>query len=102
MNERTTVIVGTLGTIILCVFASIIAWFAGGNKLQGAAREIIRKMFNVELNLFVVAVVAGFIPVVGKLLALVIFVINLFVAIMAFQAYNKETEFSVPCYEIIK
>lgn len=102
MNEKTLTIIGTLGTIILGVFASLIAWFAGGKELQGNSKEVIRQMFNFELTIFVAGIVLGLIPVVGQILALVIFVANLVFAIQSFVAANKGAEFKAPGFEFIK
>ena len=50
MDSKTLVLIGTIVTIILGIIASIVAWFAGGQKLQGKEREAIRQMFNFEIS----------------------------------------------------
>lgn len=102
MNEKTLVLVGTLLTIILGVLASIVAWFAGGNKLEGASRDAIRKMFNFELNFLILAILLGWIPVLGQLLILGLWIVNVVFAIKAYNAANTSTEVNVPSFAFIK
>ncbi len=102
MNEKTLSIIGTLGTILFGVFASLVAWFAGGKDLQGNTKEVIRQMFNFELTIFVAGLVLGWIPLVGILVGLVIFVSNIVFAIKSFIAANKGEEFKAPAFAFIK
>ncbi len=102
MNEKTIGVLGTLGTIILGIFAAAIALFAGGNALQGKTREVVKQMFNFELVILVFGIVTGFIPVVGTIIGGVIFIVNLLVAIKAYLALGSEAEFKLPIPEIIK
>lgn len=95
MNEKTAVLIGTLGTIILGVFASLIAWFAGKDALQGRDREIVRQMFNLELTLMIVGIIASFIPFLGILICLVLVIIAIVYAIMAYVASNNDKEFKI-------
>lgn len=102
MDEKTLAALGTLGTIILGVLAAAIAWFAGGQNLQGNTKEVLRQMFNFEICLLIVGIVVGFIPVVNMIGGLVIFVVNIIFALKAFSAANNGTEFKAPALEIIK
>lgn len=102
MDEKTLVLLGTLSTIVLGVIGSIVAWYSGGQELQGNSREIIRKMFNFEICLFCAALIISVVPFIGALVAPAFFVVNLIVALKAYNAVTKGTEFDVPCIEIIK
>lgn len=102
MNEKTLVLLGTLGTIILGVIAAALAWFLGGSALQSPNKEILRQMLNFEISLLIVGLICGFIPFVGVLIGLVLAVFNLFIAIKAFIASNNNEAFKAPSYEFIK
>lgn len=102
MNEKTLTIIGTLGVILFGVIASIVAWFAGGNELQGNSREVIRQMFNFELTILIASLVLGWIPLISILVGLAIVVANIIFAIKSFNAANNNTEFKAPCFEFIK
>lgn len=102
MDQKTLVIIGTILTIIFGVLASLIAWFAGGKALQGSARDAIRQMFNFELTYLILAIVLGWIPLIGQLLILILWIANIVFAIKAFQAANNNTEVKVPCFNMIK
>ena len=102
MNEKTLTIIGTLGTILFGVIASLVAWFAGGKDLQGNSKEIIRQMFNFELTILIASIVLGLIPFVGILVGFVVLVANLVFAIKSYIAATKGAEFKAPGFEFIK
>lgn len=103
MDKKTLVLVGTVLTLVLGVIASLVAWFAGGKALEnGPAREAIRKMFNFELNYLIIAILLGWIPIIGQLLVLGLWIANIVFAIKAFQAGNSEAEVNIPGFEFIK
>ena len=93
---------GTIITIILGVLASLIAWFAGGQNLQGASREAIRQMFNFEIIFLILAITLGWIPILGQILVLVLWIANIVFAIKSYNAANNNTEIKIPCIDIIK
>lgn len=99
MNEKNLMILGTLGGII--AIGSIIAWFIGGNKLQGNNRETLATMFNWEICLFVLGIILNFIPVAGQILSVVAGLINIVIAVKAFTCIDKAA-FKLPIPEIIK
>ena len=101
MDEKVSVLFGTLGTIVLGVFATLIAWYAGNAFLQGNNREIVRQMLNFEISLFIVGLLS-IIPFVGFIVAPVVLIMNLIFAIKGFVAFQKNAEFKAPGYEFIK
>ncbi len=102
MNEKTLGIIGTLGCIVLGIIASLIAWFCGGKELQTPTKEVIRQMFNLELTLTIVGAILFFIPLVGQLICVVLNLVSIIYAIMAFIALNNNKEFKAPSFEFIK
>ncbi|MBR6098482.1 DUF4870 domain-containing protein [bacterium] len=104
MDEKTLVIIGTIVSIFLGLIASLIAWFCGGRDLQpGASREAIRLMFNFEICCFILIIALGWIPILGQLLILALWIANIIFAIKAYNAATKNEEgFKIPCYEFIK
>ena len=102
MNEKNLGIMGTLGCILLGVIACLIAWFCGGNKLQTPTREVIRKMFNIELTLTIIGVIFMFIPALSRIVCPCLNIISVVLAVMAFMAIKNNTEFNVPSIEFIK
>lgn len=97
MNEKTLVILGTLGCILLGVVGSLIAWLAGGSDLTGNSRAIIRQVFNFQLSLLVVGLIIVWIPVIN-LLSFVLSIVGTVYVIKAFIAYNNNTEFKAPSF----
>ncbi len=102
MNEKTLVIIGTILAIIFGVIASLVAWFCGGKELQGAPREAIRQIFNWEITYLILAIVLGWVPVLGQLLVLGMWIANIVFCIMAFNAATKGAELKVPAIDIVK
>lgn len=100
MNEKTLVLLGTLGCILLGVLATLIAWFCGGKDLTGNAKEILKKVFNFQLSLTLVGVVVGLIPIINLIL-LVFSLIGTVYVIKAFIAYNKNSQFDAPSFKFI-
>lgn len=102
MDQKTLVLIGTILTIIFGLLASLIAWFAGGKNLEGPARDAIRQMFNYELTFVIVAIVLGWIPLLGQLLVLILWIVGIVFSIKAFNAANSGTTVKVPCLNLIK
>lgn len=102
MDQKTLVLIGTILTIIFGVLASLVAWFAGGKNLQGAPREAIRQMFNFELTYLILAIVLGWIPLLGQLLVLILWIAGIVFAIKAFKAADSNSELKIPCFDLIK
>ncbi len=102
MNQKTLVLIGTILTIIFGIFASFVAWFGGGKDLEGISRDAIRQMFNFEITFLILAVLLGWIPFIGQILVLVLWVANIVFAIQAFNAVEKNTGLKILCLNIIK
>ena len=102
MDEKTSVMFGTIITIFLGIIASLIAWLCGGEKLQGKGREAIRQMFNFELTFFILAVAIGWIPLLGQLAVFIIWIANIVFAIKAYNSVNSSEELKIPAFNIIK
>ena len=93
---------GTLGAILLGFIAPLVAWL-NKDKLSPEENAIITSLFNFEISLFIVCVVANFIPFVGQLLCLVLGVVNIVYAILAFVAAKDNKPFkALTIYEFIK
>ena len=102
MDSKTLVLIGTIVTIILGVIASIVAWFAGGQKLQGKEREAIRQMFNFEISCLILAILIGWIPLLGQLFVFGIWIANIVYSIKTFNAVNSDSDIAVPGFNLIK
>lgn len=102
MDQKTLVLVGTILTLIFGLLASLVAWFAGGKELEGASKEAIRQMFNFELTYLILALVLGWIPIIGLLVCLGLWIANIVFAIKAFNAGTKDGEVKIPAFNLIK
>lgn len=102
MDSKTLVIIGTIITIFFGVLASLIAWFCGGKELEGANKNAIRQMFNFEITFFIVAILLGWIPLLGQLVVFVLWIMNIIFAIQTFNSANNGVEIKVPAIEFIK
>ena len=102
MNEKTLGYLGTLGTILLGLIASLIAWFGGLKDTQSNTREVVRRLFNFEITIAIIGIVAVLIPGIGKILCAILNLANLYFAIVAFLAVKDNKEFNAPAVEFIK
>ena len=102
MDEKMTGILGTLGVILLGVIASVIAWALGPKDLPAAKKEIVRQMLNFQITILIVSLVLCWIPIVGALVCLVVWVANIYYAIVSFMAYEKGNTIKIPAIELIK
>lgn len=98
MNEKNWILIGTLGAIILGVIATGVAWVMGLSAMQGHTKEVIRRFFNFEITLFILAII----PIIGQLLLPIIIIVNIIYAIKAYNAATTGIEFSAPAFEIVK
>lgn len=94
MNEKTTILLGILGALLLGVIATAIAWVLGKDTLQPSSKEVMRRFLNLEITLLIIGLIPFLTPFV--VIANVIFVI------MAFMAVNNGTEFKKIGFEFIK
>ena len=102
MDKKMLILFGTLLAIVLGIIGSIIAWVAGGQELQGNEREAIRQMFNYEITFLILSVLLGWIPLIGQLLFLGLWVANIVFAIQAYNAASKNTEVNIPSFNFVK
>ena len=94
MNEKTTVLLGILGALLLGVIATAVAWILGKDTLQPHSREVMRRLLNLEITLLLLGLIPLLTPLV--LIANVIFVV------LAFMAVNNGTEFKAQAFNFIK
>ena len=94
MNEKTTVLLGILGALLLGVIATAVAWILGKDTLQPHSREVMRRFLNLEITLLIIGLVPVFTPLV--VIANIIFVV------LAFMAVNNGNEFKAPAFNFIK
>lgn len=94
---------GTLGVILLGVFAPLITWATKKDELQGKEKDIIRKMLNFEITLLIVCVLINFIPLIGLIICMILGVVNIVIAIIGYGALSNDKEFNPPMtYHFIK
>ena len=98
MDEKTSVLVGTIGSIFLGVIAAALAWILGKDTLTGNNKEIVRQMLNFEISLMIVSFVLAIIPFVGVVLALIVWVVNIIFCVKAFLAHKNNVEFKAPSF----
>ena len=102
MNNKNLMIIGTLGAIIIGLFAPLIAYL-NKEKLQNPERLIITAFLNFELSLVIIAVVLNFIPLFGQIICALIYVINIIYSVMAYNAAKMGNKFNPPYfYEFVK
>lgn len=103
MKNEGLVILGTLGCIILGILASIIAYFVGKDKFTPQERDVVATLFNFNISLFIICILINFIPIIGQLLTLVIFVISIVYAILAYIAAKENKPFKAfTIYQFVK
>ena len=102
MKNKGLMILGTLGAIILGIFAPLIAWLCK-DKLDGGERSVIATMLNFEISLLIVCIILSFVPVVGRLVCFVLSIVNIVYAIMAFMAAKDNKPLTpLTIYEFVK
>lgn len=93
---------GTLGVIILGFIAPLIVWLSKEN-LTPDERSIMAALFNFEISLLIVCVVINLIPLLGQLIFLILYVVNIIYALKAFAAVREHKPFAAPTvYEFVK
>ncbi len=102
MKNKGLMILGTLGAIIIGIFAPLIAWLCKDN-LDGSEKPVIATMLNFEISLLIIGVILNFIPVLGRLLSFALVVTNIVYAIMAFVAAKDNKPLTpLSIYEFVK
>ena len=93
---------GTLGAILLCFIAPLVAWL-NKDKLAPEENAVITSLFNFEISLFIVCFLLNFIPLVGQLASLALWVVNIAFCIMAYIAAKDNKPFKAfTFYQFIK
>lgn len=102
MKNKGLMILGTLGIIILGIFAPLIVWLCK-DRLEGDEKAIIATVFNFEISFLIIGIIANFIPVLGRLICLVLWIANIVYAIMAYTAAKEHKPLTpISIYEFIK
>ena len=102
MKNKGLMILGTLGVIFLGILAPLIVWLCK-DRLEGGEKSIIATVFNFEISILIIGVIAKFIPFAGSLVCTVLYIANIVYGIMAFIA-AKDNKPLTPAsiYEFIK
>ncbi len=102
MNNKGLMILGTLGVIFLGILAPLIVWLCK-DRLEGGERSIIATVFNFEISLIIIVMIARVIPAVGDAICMILYIVNIIYGVMAFIAFNeKKTLTPASIYEFIK
>ena len=102
MKNDGLMIFGTLGAIILGFIAPLIVWLSKEN-LTPEEKSITAALFNFEISLFLACIVINLIPLLGQLVCLVLWIVNLVYALKAFTSVREHKPFSAPkFYEFVK
>ena len=102
MKNDGLMIFGALGAIILGFIAPLIVWLSKEN-LTPDERSIMSALFNFEISLFLVCIIINLIPLLGQLVCLVLWVLNLVYELKAFTSVREHKPFTAPkFYEFVK
>ncbi len=86
---------GALGAIILGFIAPLIVWLNKDN-LTPDEKSITAALFNFEISLFIVCILINLIPLLGQLVCLVLWVVNVIYALKAFICVREHKPFNAP------
>lgn len=102
MKNKGLMILGTLGVILLFIFAPLFVLLFRA-KLDSSEKSIIVKVLNFEISLLILMIIANIIPFFGGLASFVLYVINIVYGIMAFKAASENKDLiALTIYEFVK
>ncbi len=96
MKNPGLVLFGTLGAILIGVFAPLIVYFVDKGDLEPHERAAVTALLNFEISLFIVCIIINFIPLIGKLLTLALCVLSIVYSVLAFIAAKENKPFKAP------
>ncbi|MBR7158766.1 MAG: DUF4870 domain-containing protein [Alphaproteobacteria bacterium] len=94
-EEKNLLTACTLGSIIGFIVPLVI-WILKKDTVSVYARKFMTSMLNFELTILIFWFVAGLIPLLGGLLMSVLFIFNLIICIIAFNAASNHKEYKFP------
>ena len=102
MKNNGLMILGTLGVILLGIFAPLIAWLCK-DKLEENEKKIIATVFNFEISILIIYLIARFLPFISGHIYSAFYIANIVYGIMAFIAAKENKPLtSLTIYEFIK
>ena len=102
MNNKGLMFLGTLGAILLGILAPLIVWLSK-DRLSPNEKSIIAAVFNFEISILIIYLIARFILIIGGLICVVIYFTNIVYGIMAFIAAKEDKQLTpLTIYEFIK
>lgn len=102
MKNKGLMILGTLGIILLGIFAPLIVWLCK-DRLEGGEKSIIATVFNFEISVLIIYLIARFIPFIGGLICLALYIANIVYGVMSFIAAKENKPLTpLTIYEFVK
>ncbi len=101
--DKTLLTFGTLGAIVLGFIPPLITWCTEQEKFENNEKPIIKKLLNFHLTMMIAYVVSCFIPFIGGLLTLPIWIYSLVISIQAYNALTQgKDDFNAVVIDFIK
>ena len=101
-DEKVFLTVSSLGAIVGFVIP-LIMWALKKEEFSDYTRKFLVGILNFELVLLIISLILTFIPVLGWLVNVGVFIFNLIVVLRAFSATQSRAEYSFPIsYQIIQ
>ncbi|MBQ3642656.1 DUF4870 domain-containing protein [bacterium] len=94
-EENSFLTIASLGAIIGFIIP-LIMWALKKDNFSDYTKKFLKDILNFELVLFIIVILLGWIPLIGQLLCLVIFVANLIIAINCCNATKEKKDYSLP------
>ena len=94
-EENVFLAVASLGAILGFIIP-LIMWILKKSEFSDYTKKFLTDILNFELVLFIIVFALGFVPVLGHLASLILFIINLIIAIRCFSATQSRSEYSLP------
>ncbi|MCR5265564.1 MAG: DUF4870 domain-containing protein [Cyanobacteria bacterium RUI128] len=101
-EEKLFVTLSAIGAIFGFVLP-LVLWILKREEFSEYTKQFLKDVLNFELVLLIISMVLCFIPVLGWIANMALFVVNLIVVLRVFVAAQEQKEYSFPIkYQFIK
>ncbi len=101
-EEKTFLVVSSLGAIAGFILP-LIMWILKKEEFSDYTKKFLADMLNFELLLLIISIGLTLVPFIRWIAGMVLFIVNLIVALRCFAAVRERKEYNFPLYiQLIK
>ena len=95
-KEKNFATIAAIGAIITYFLLPLVIWLLKEDTFSEYTKKFLTDLLNFEIVIFIIYFVMWFIPLLGWLANIVLFVFNLIVAVKAYSASQEFKEYKFP------